>query len=207
MRKHLDWAPEICKPYANSQFRKEFRVARALHGLCAANAALRLGYPRCNGFASLRKMWPTSATRISAARTFSRSFPGSSHGGNGSSSLPLASLSAGPACPPADPRTRQGARYLAAAISIAAFSAIYVCVARAWTGILLLFVKKTDSAEWLEILLPWSWNPLQGGRHRFTEGSPSLRQAKYAFTRAALGQFQTELARPIWSKRGNLRGA
>jgi hypothetical protein len=26
------------------------------------------------------------------------------------------------------------------------------------TGILLRFARKTDSAGWLQILLPWSWN-------------------------------------------------
>jgi hypothetical protein len=30
------------------------------------------------------------------------------------------------------------------------------------TGILLRFARKTDSAGWLQILLPWSWNSLDG---------------------------------------------
>jgi len=38
----------------------------------------------------------------------------------------------------------------------------------------LLLVKKTDSAEWLEILLPWSWNPLP-------EWVPSLHRGKRQF--------------------------
>lgn len=136
-------------------------AARARRDLYAASAALLRDCLRCNGFAISCKTLPTSATRISGARTFSRSFPVSSRGSNGSSSLPLASISADLACRPTSPRTRLRARCLPAVISIRAFSAICVRLARAWTSILLLVVKKTDSAGWLEVLLPWSWNPLR----------------------------------------------
>ena len=66
---------------------------------------------------------PTSATRISAVRTSSRSFPGSSLWNNGNSSPPLAWISAGRAYPPANSRTPPGARFREGAIATATFSA------------------------------------------------------------------------------------
>ena len=144
-----------------------FIAARVRRDRDDANAGPRRDCLPRNVCAALRTKRPTSAMHTWASRTFSRSFPISSRGSNGSSSLPLASISAGLGCRPTSPRTRLRARCLPAVISIRAFSAICVCLARAWTSILLLVVKKTDSAGWLEVLLPWSWNPLREGARLF----------------------------------------
>jgi hypothetical protein len=96
---------------------------RARRDLCGASAVRRRGSLRCNGFATLRKTLPTSATHILAARTSSRSFPGSWLDCSGSSTRLLAWVSVGPACPPAASRTLPRAHRPATAISTIVFSA------------------------------------------------------------------------------------
>ena len=144
-------------------------------------------------------MLPTSAMRTWAVRTFSRIFRASSRASNGSSSRLLALTSAGSAYPPARSRKSPAARHPAAAASTRASLAIRTYVSRAWTGILLPVAKKTDSAGWLEVLLPGSWNQV-GNRARCPFKSAKLLSRIVAWLKFVGAQFRSELDEPIWSK-------
>jgi hypothetical protein len=67
----------------------------------------------------------------------------------------------------------------------------------------LLVVKKTDSAGWLGVLLPWSWNPLREQARLFVsrlQGKRVGAAGKGVFYGAGVEEFQIELIEPIWGK-------